>query len=82
MTKRTLVAKDPRATAVRFAEDSFTVELEDGRELCVPLEWFVRLRDAAPEQLDRYAIGGGGVSIHWPELDEDVSVAWLLTGES
>jgi hypothetical protein len=52
----------------------------DGRVLGVPLVWFPVLRQATPEQRSRYEIGGRGVSLHWPELDEDLSIAGLMAG--
>ncbi len=56
------------------------VYLTDGRIICVPIIWFPLLYEATPEQREKYEIGGGGVSLHWPELDEDLSVANLLAG--
>ena len=67
-----------RARAVEFAPDLMIVHIEDGRSLSVPLEWFPRLRDALPEQREHWELIGSGVGIHWPELDEDISVAGLL----
>ena len=58
-----------RARALEFVPDAFVVHLEDGRSLSVPLEWFPRRRVASPELR---------TGIHWPDLDEDVSVAGLL----
>jgi hypothetical protein len=46
----------------------------------VPIIWFPLLHEAAPEQREQYEIGGGGVSLHWPEVDEDLSVANLIAG--
>jgi hypothetical protein len=74
----TLVAREPRAQSLEFVEDAFVVHLQDGRSLTVPLEWFPRLRDATPEQRTRYEFSGHGYGIHWPELDEDISVPGLL----
>ena len=54
------------------------VHLEDGRSLTVPLEWFPRLRDATPAARTRWELMGHGLGIHWPDLDEDLSVAGLL----
>jgi hypothetical protein len=54
------------------------ITLSDGREVAAPLEWFPRLRDATPEQLARWELIGRGQGIHWPDLDEDVSVRRLL----
>jgi len=54
------------------------VHLEDGRSLTVPLEWFPRLRDATPAQRADYQLIGPGIGIHWPEIDEDISVPRLF----
>jgi len=54
------------------------VTLADGRELAAPLEWFPRLRDATQEQRGRWRLIGGGQRIHWPDIDEDISVVTLL----
>lgn len=66
------------AMLVDFDETSMHVHLTDGRVLSVPLEWFPLLRDATPEQRSQWRLIGGGVGIHWEELDEDLSVAGLL----
>lgn len=68
------------AKAVRFENDLMHVSLTDGRIICVPIIWFPLLREATPEQRERYEIGGGGISLHWPDLDEDLSVANLMAG--
>jgi hypothetical protein len=68
----------PLAKDVRFSKHGLTVLLSDGREITVPLEWFPRLRDATPEQRASWRLIGGGVGLHWEDLDEDVSVAGLL----
>jgi hypothetical protein len=74
----TSVVSQPRARTLEFIEDAFVVHLQDGRSLTVPLEWFPRLRDATPEQRRHYEFSGRGYGIHWPELDEDISVPGLL----
>jgi hypothetical protein len=66
------------ATSVRFDADSLWVELSDGRTLGVPLAWFPRLLQATPEQLQEVEISSRG--LHWDSLDEDISIAGLLTG--
>ena len=73
------ISPEPRAVEVRCTENIMQVRLADGRELSVPLEWFPRLRDASPAARDEYRLVGGGIGIHWPQLDEDLSVARLLT---
>ena len=52
----------------------------DGRIISVPIRWFPLLREATHEQREQYEIGGGGVSLHWPEIDEDLSIAGLMAG--
>ena len=66
------------ATNVRFTDDSLHVNLSDGREVSVPLEWFPRLRDASPEQRNRWRLIARGIGIHWEDIDEDVAVSTLL----
>jgi len=68
------------AKSLRFDENSMWVELADGRSLGIPLAWFPRLLAATPEQRAAYEISGGGAGLHWPGLDEDISVAGLLSG--
>ncbi|MAN29085.1 MULTISPECIES: DUF2442 domain-containing protein [Mesonia] len=72
------INKSKFAVEVSFSKDKMTVFLEDGRELSVPLEWFPRLRNATPEQLNNWRFIGKGEGIHWQELDEDISVEKLL----
>ena len=67
-----------RATDVTFADDALVVRLRDGRVLSVPLSWFPRLRNASSDERSRWEILGDGIGIHWPILDEDISVAGLL----
>ena len=66
------------ATDVSFTNDSLRVALADGREIKVPLEWFARLRDANEDERKDWRLIGGGIGIHWEEVDEDVSVSTLL----
>ena len=68
------------AKSVNFDQDMMWIDLLDGRKLGVPLAYFARLLSAAPEQLARYEISGGGTGLHWDELDEDISVEYLLLG--
>lgn len=69
----------PEPLAVRFDADSFWVDLDDGRTLGVPLAWFPRLLHASPEQ--RAAVSLSRAGLHWDTIDEDISVAGLLTGK-
>jgi hypothetical protein len=68
----------PQAQKVWFTDTKMYVLLTDGRELGTPLEWFPRLRDASEDQRMNWRLIGGGIGIHWEEIDEDLSVAGLL----
>ena len=70
----------PEAMSVAVTDDTLTVELSDGRTISVPLAWHPRLAYATPEERDRWEIIGGGQGVHWPALDEDISVEGLLAG--
>ena len=78
--RRAYVPQTALAKAVKFEDDMMQVFLTDGRIVSAPVIWFPLLHEATPEQRERYEIGGGGVSLHWPEIDEDLSVANLLSG--
>ena len=69
-----------QATDVAVSEDELIVHLLDGRTISVPLVWFPRLLHATSEQRARFELLGDGEGIHWPEVDEDISVAGLLRG--
>jgi hypothetical protein len=68
------------ARAVRVTDEQLIVELTDGRELSVPLSWYPRLNHASPDERARWEMIGRGDGIHWPDLDEDISVEGLLAG--
>jgi hypothetical protein len=72
------VELDATAIDVSTDDSSLRVVLADGRELAVPLEWFPKLRDATPVQRKNWRFIGRGQGIHWPDVDEDISVAGLL----
>lgn len=69
---------EPRAVDASCSDVALRVVLADGREVSAPLEWFPRLRDATPAARANWRLIGGGVGLHWPDLDEDLSVAGLL----
>ena len=71
----------PLAQSIRFTDSDLVVELVDGRTVSVPLVWFPRLSKATPEQLENFEILADGEGIHWPDIDEDLSVAGLLRGD-
>jgi hypothetical protein len=66
--------------SVAFSDDYLSVNLEDGRVIEVPLECYPRLAAASHKQREEWRTIGAGVGIHWPALDEDISVAELLGG--
>jgi hypothetical protein len=69
-----------RVKDVRFTEDSLVVDLVDGRTISVPLVWYPRLHAATPAQRADWRLAGGGLGIHWPAVDEDLSTEGLLRG--
>ena len=71
---------DSAALGVGVTEDSLTVELADGRSISVPLAWYPRLAHAMPDERRNWRSIGGGEGVHWPDLDEDISVEGLLAG--
>ncbi len=76
----TATRADERVRSVSFSDDTFTVELKDGRSITTPLAWFPRLLHATPEQRGNWTVAGGGYGIHWPDIDEDLSTEGLLRG--
>ena len=71
---------EPRAERIHCTEDELVVVLTDGRTLAVPLAWFPRLANASARQRSKHELLGNGSGIHWPMVDEDISVSALLTG--
>jgi hypothetical protein len=69
---------DATAIDVAVKDDRLVVILADGRELATPLTWFPRLLDATKDQRGNWRLIGRGHGIHWPDIDEDISVASLL----
>jgi len=69
-----------QAQRVTITEDTLTVDLTDGRSISVPLAWYPRLLHGRPEERSDWRLIGSGVGIHWPRLDEDISVQNLLAG--
>lgn len=69
-----------RVRSVETTEDTLTVALMDGRCISVPLVWYPRLLHADEAQRTHWQVAGGGCGIHWPDIDEDLSVECLLKG--
>ncbi len=76
------VDREARASQVRVTQDELVIQLRDGRSITAPLAWFPRLLHATPSQRNNWELLGDGEGIHWPDVDEDLSVAGLLgTGD-
>ncbi|MFO0417518.1 MAG: DUF2442 domain-containing protein [Pseudomonadota bacterium] len=73
-------AADERVKNVRFSQDTLSVDLMDGRTITVPLVWYPRLLNASQRKRKNWQPCAAGYGIHWPELDEDLSVEGLLRG--
>ncbi len=76
----TVLKADARVTSVLVTEETITAELVDGRSISVPLAWSWRLSEATPEQRANWRLIGSGEGIHWPDVDEDISVRGMLDG--
>lgn len=70
----------PMAVDVQVSAEMLTVQLADGRSIAVPVIWYPRLADGTPGERARWELIGSGLGIHWPDLDEDISVEALLAG--
>jgi hypothetical protein len=71
---------EPRARSVKVTGQTLTVGLSDGRTIMVPLDWFPRLAHGTPRERSHFEIFGDGAHLHWPDLDEDLTVEGLLAG--
>jgi len=80
MSSLTAEIQDARAQAVTVSEDALSVDLVDGRTIIVPLLWYPRLWHGTPQERKRFEIVGDGAYLHWPDLDEDLTVAGLMAG--
>jgi hypothetical protein len=78
----TSIVPTETATAknVRVTDRALVVELRDGRVVSVPLAWYPRLAEGSPGERRRWELLGPGIGIHWPDLDEDISIDGLLQG--
>lgn len=72
---------DARARSVLLTDEDVRVDLTDGRSISAPLRWFPRLHAATPAERAVWELLAGGIGIHWPEIDEDLSVAGLIAGD-
>lgn len=72
------VSVEAKASAIKVTDEDLIASLVDGREIRVPLVWFPKLFHATLSQRNNYRLIGNGIGIHWPELDEDLSVEGIL----
>lgn len=75
-----MVNPGARVIHVSSTDDILVVELEDGRTISAPLAWYPRLLHASQKDRDYWEVAGAGFGIHWPSIDEDLSVEGLLRG--
>ena len=76
----TVASNEPRIVAIKVTEEAITAQLADGRTVSVPLAWSWRLAKATPAQRSRFEIIADGEGVHWPDIDEDISVHGMLHG--
>src|SRR4051794_36757827 len=81
MRSSTVDTREALAVHVDMGDDTLTVELADGRAISAPIAWYPRLAHGTEEERKLWRLLGGGVGIHWPKLDEDISVANLIAGQ-
>ena len=74
------VNADARVKTVTVTDDLITFHVVEGRVISVPLVWSWRLSDATPAQRNNYEIIGDGQGVHWPDVDEDLSVEGIFNG--
>ena len=80
MTSSTLATETATAKDVKVNHDALIVELRDGRKVSVPLTWYPRLAAGRPAERRNWQFIGRGMGIHWPDLNEDISIEGLLLG--
>jgi Protein of unknown function (DUF2442) len=81
MSSSVVEGREALAAYVEVSADTLSVEVADGRTIAAPLAWYPRLAHASAEKRGSWRLLGGGRGIHWPALDEDISVANLLAGQ-
>jgi hypothetical protein len=77
-----VLEKEPAVVSVAVTDERLTVELDDGRSIAVPLQWYPRLVHASPQERDNWQLLGDGYAIEWPDLDEHIRIEGLLAGRA
>ena len=80
MSSSVLEIQEARAQHISVSDDALQIDLTDGRTIIAPLMWYPRLWHGSPAERSNYKIIGDGKYIHWPELDEDLTVSGVLAG--
>ncbi len=75
-----VLEQDPIAIDLQITDASLVIQLEDGRTLSIPLEWYPRLSHASVVERENWQFLGGGYAIEWPDLDEHIGIEGLLAG--
>jgi hypothetical protein len=70
----------PSVTSIAVSEDTLVVDLSDGRTISVPIAWYPRLATGTADERKNWRLIGSGEGIHWPDIDEDISVEGLIAG--
>lgn len=81
MTTLAIELRMVSAQNVQVTDEALIVDLSDGRTVSVPLAWFPRLLHGSPAERNQWRLIGNGEGIHWPDLDEDISVENLILGK-
>jgi hypothetical protein len=81
MSSSAISSENAIATAVRVDAESITVELKDGRVVSAPIGWYPRLANGSPDERKDWRLIAGGRGVHWPQLNEDISVENILSGK-
>jgi len=80
MSISVLEIREARAQSIEVQDDSIVVQLVDGRTIIVPLAWYPRLWYGSPEERQHFEVLGDGAYVHWPDLDEDLSIDGMVAG--
>lgn len=75
-----VLEREPVVVNVTITDEKLTVDLDDGRSLIVPLDWYPRLVYASPKERNNWQLLGDGYAIEWPDLDEHIGIEGLLAG--
>ncbi len=81
MSSSAIEPREALASRVEVSDDTLLVELADARTIAAPTAWYPRLAHATAAERDDWRLIGGGRGVHWPQIDEDISVANLLAGQ-